>query len=472
MRSRHPVQDGTSAWASALSAVIGPSGLDVASPVGASVAASDAPGRSAYDQPMPAAPDDVHIRPAEPRDADRLRQIFTAAKGSWGYDAVLVGEAAADLDLSPEALLAKEVYVAEVGGQPVGFVSLVPGSDVWLLDDLWVDPAWMGRGIGRMLFTHASDRARDAGAHRLEWESDPNAVGFYEKMGGEYLRDSKPTIWGRVVPVMGVELPARAAREVAKRVARGAGNVARGAGRVAESVAEAGEAIADRIGPVVETVRPAVLAARDRRRRSRSHEPLPNLFDVHPEARNAPVRELGLYPIPAAEIRGTAVEGPAQRGLDFLPLPPFRSRNWQARWQRIRGAMERMSLLPPIEVLKTSDGYWVTDGHNRVAAALATGQVDIDAVVSAVQLPGEPATVPTGPLGPVLAGTRELQAAGRGLLTPGASLEGFTGRPRAIARQPEAARQRTRDARKRATGPASAGPSGPATDAQQKDTPG
>src|SRR6266511_6418365 len=85
---------------------------------------------------------------------------------------------------------------------------------------------------------------------------------------------------------MGMELPARAAREVAKRVASRAGRAARGAGRVAESVAEAGEAIADRIGPVVETVRPAVLAARDRRRRSRSHEPLPNLFDVHPAARS------------------------------------------------------------------------------------------------------------------------------------------------------------------------------------------
>jgi GNAT superfamily N-acetyltransferase len=369
---------------------------------------------------MPAAPDDVRIRPAEPQDADRLREIFTAAKGSWGYDAGLVREAAAALDLSPEALLAREVYVAEVDGQAVGFVSLVPGSEAWLLDDLWVDPAWMGRGIGRLLFTHASDRAREAGAHRLEWESDPNAVGFYEKMGGEYVRASEPTIWGRVVPIMGVDLPTRAAREVARRVAKSAG-------RVAESVADAGEAIADRIGPVVETVRPAVQAARDRRRRARSHEPLPNLFEVHPEARNAAIRELGLYPIPVAEIRGTAVEGPAQRGLDFLPLPPFRSRNWQARWQRIRSAVERLSTLPPIEVLRTSDGYWVIDGHNRVAAALATGQVDVDAVVRAVQLPGEAAIVPTGPLGPVLTGTQELQAAGRGLLTPGASLEGLIG---------------------------------------------
>lgn len=409
-----------------------------------SIPTDDARKRPAYDQPMPPITDDVRIRPAEPEDAGRLQEIFMAAKGSWGYDPALVKDAAADLDLSPEALRAKDVHVAEVDGRPVGFVSLMARPEAWLIDDLWVDPAWTGLGIGRLLFDHAADRARELGAPRLEWEADPNAVGFFERMGGQYLRDSPPTIWGRVVPVMGMELPARAAREVAKRVASRAGRAARGAGRVAGSVAEAGEAIADRIVPVVETVRPAVRAARDRRRRARSHEPLPNLFDVHPAARYAAIRELGLYPIPVSEIRGTAVEGPAQRGLDFRPLPPFRSRNWQARWQRIRNAVERMAVLPPIEVLKTTDGYWVTDGHNRVAAALATGQVDVDAVVSAVQLPGEPAPVPTGPLGPVLAGREELQAAGRGLLTPGASFEGLVAHPDgAIAREPDPSPPRT-----------------------------
>jgi hypothetical protein len=34
----------------------------------------------------------------------------------------------------------------------------------------------------------------------------PSAVGFYEKMGGRYLRDSAPSEWGRVLPVMGVDL--------------------------------------------------------------------------------------------------------------------------------------------------------------------------------------------------------------------------------------------------------------------------
>ena len=31
---------------------------------------------------------------------------------------------------------------------------------------------------------------------RMEWEAEPNALGFYERMGGRYLRDSEPERMG------------------------------------------------------------------------------------------------------------------------------------------------------------------------------------------------------------------------------------------------------------------------------------
>jgi hypothetical protein len=40
----------------------------------------------------------------------------------------------------------------------------------------------------------------------MEWEAEPNAIGFYEKMGGTYVRKSEQTEWGRYLSVMGVEL--------------------------------------------------------------------------------------------------------------------------------------------------------------------------------------------------------------------------------------------------------------------------
>jgi hypothetical protein len=76
--------------------------------------------------------------------------------------------------------------------------------------------------------------------------------------------------------------------------------------------------------------------------------------------------------------------------------------------------MSRMDILPPIDVVRYRDAYWVLDGHNRVAAAKYGGQVEIDAnVVELVPPGGRPSERPTS-LAPVLLGARALRAAGRG----------------------------------------------------------
>jgi GNAT superfamily N-acetyltransferase len=146
------------------------------------------------------------IRPARPEDGERLREIAIAAKGHWGYDPEAVMRWAADGDFSASGLRAKDFFVAEAEGRAVGWAALIPRGDVVWLDDMWVMPEWIGKGVGSLLFRHAVERARAVGGRTLEWEAEPNAVGFYERMGGRYLRDSEPSEWGRVLPMMGVEL--------------------------------------------------------------------------------------------------------------------------------------------------------------------------------------------------------------------------------------------------------------------------
>jgi hypothetical protein len=218
-------------------------------------------------------------------------------------------------------------------------------------------------------------------------------------------------------------------RAVRKRLAHRATSLAGGvvdvAADVASSVAPVAGAVPSVARKVAATTRQVATAGPLRRRhraRVRRNEPLPNLFDVHPEARLAPTRELGLETIGVDEIVGTAVAGPAQRGKDFKPLPAFRSLNWEGRWQRIQRAVDRLEPLPPIDVLWTADGYWVTDGHNRVAAAIDVGQVGIDADVRAVLLPGQPSPPPSQSLAAVLAEAGQVEAAGSGRLSRGATL--------------------------------------------------
>jgi GNAT superfamily N-acetyltransferase len=148
----------------------------------------------------------VHIRAGRPEEADVLREIAIAAKSHWGYDRTWVRQWVEGGGFSDEALRGREIYVAEIDERPVGWAASVSKGDVCWLDDLWIDPSWIGKGIGSRLWQHVAERAVDIGALRLEWEAEPNAIGFYEKMGGRYLRDSDSSEWGRALPVMGVTL--------------------------------------------------------------------------------------------------------------------------------------------------------------------------------------------------------------------------------------------------------------------------
>ena len=103
--------------------------------------------------------------------------------------------------------------MAEAEGRPVGWAALIPRGEVGWLEDLWVEPAWIGRGLGRILFERVAAEARERGARRLEWEAEPNAAGFYEHLGGAYVRDSDETEWGRVLEVLGLDLASACARD-------------------------------------------------------------------------------------------------------------------------------------------------------------------------------------------------------------------------------------------------------------------
>jgi GNAT superfamily N-acetyltransferase len=127
----------------------------------------------------------------------RLREIARAAKGHWGYDPQLVAAWAASIEFPPE----EQLIVAERG-----WAAVVPRGEVAWLDDLWIEPAAMGQGLGRELFERAAAIGRKAGCVRMEWEAEPNALGFYERLGAVYVRDSDPSEWGRVLAVMAVSL--------------------------------------------------------------------------------------------------------------------------------------------------------------------------------------------------------------------------------------------------------------------------
>ncbi len=93
---------------------------------------------------------------------------------------------------------AAEAVVAEVDGAVVAFALFFTNFSTFLgrpglyLEDLYVQPAQRGRGLGKALLSHLGALAVARGCGRFEWsvlDWNENAIRFYEKMGATVMPD-------------------------------------------------------------------------------------------------------------------------------------------------------------------------------------------------------------------------------------------------------------------------------------------
>ena len=87
---------------------------------------------------------------------------------------------------------AAEVVIAEWAGEPTGFALFFHNFSTFLgrpgvyLEDLYVEPAHRGRGIGRALLAYLARLAVERGCGRLEWavlDWNEPAIRFYRSLG-------------------------------------------------------------------------------------------------------------------------------------------------------------------------------------------------------------------------------------------------------------------------------------------------
>ena len=148
-----------------------------------------------------------HIRRARPEEAVALRELAHRSKAHWPYSQAFLDAVQPLLELDGRDIQASEVWVLEAEAQPIGWHRVTLHGELAELEDLWLEPAWIGTGMGRVLFEHAVGVARGHGAARMEWDADPYAEGFYLAMGGEEIgRSPSAAVEGRTLPRMRLRL--------------------------------------------------------------------------------------------------------------------------------------------------------------------------------------------------------------------------------------------------------------------------
>jgi GNAT superfamily N-acetyltransferase len=167
------------------------------------------------------------IRPATRAD---IPQIMAYIRALAAYERAPEAVIATEESLERDGFGAHPYYfclMAEFNGKTVGYALSFFNYSTWVgpgiyLEDLFVEPALRGLGIGRALLQRVAAIAVERGCKRLQWavlDWNTTAIDFYKAMGGEFLDE-----W-RTVRMSGAALE-RLATCGGARVSRESGNTA------------------------------------------------------------------------------------------------------------------------------------------------------------------------------------------------------------------------------------------------------
>lgn len=133
------------------------------------------------------------MREAGEEDLGRVLEIYAAA-GIGGASQFSVEEARERLPKF-SAYPSYRLFVALDDGQVVGCYSLLildklakRGMPSGIVEDVAVDPAAQGQGVGRAMMEHARELCREAGCYKMALSSNLErtaAHAFYERLGFE-----------------------------------------------------------------------------------------------------------------------------------------------------------------------------------------------------------------------------------------------------------------------------------------------
>ncbi|MGA2924676.1 MAG: GNAT family N-acetyltransferase [Solirubrobacteraceae bacterium] len=133
------------------------------------------------------------IRAAELDDLPALRRVYRSSSLSVERFREILLANPETLELSGQAVIEGRTRVAVgTNGEILGFITgLSLRESVLELEDLFVDPRWMRRGVARRLVEDLAAAARRDRVTVIEVTANPAAVAFYRSVGFVHLHDTE-----------------------------------------------------------------------------------------------------------------------------------------------------------------------------------------------------------------------------------------------------------------------------------------
>lgn len=142
------------------------------------------------------------IREALLKETNELSELALSSKATWDYSEEFIQACKEDLTITEAYMKNNYVYVLENEGVKIGFFSFLRKEED-ALDFLYLHPNYKGKGYGKVLWEGVVEKAAQLGIKRFTIDSDPNAKGYYMKMGAKLIGETPSTVFNnRTLPLL------------------------------------------------------------------------------------------------------------------------------------------------------------------------------------------------------------------------------------------------------------------------------
>lgn len=149
----------------------------------------------------------MNIIPGKKQDAKILSDLTFRSKAHWGYAPEQMEAWRADLTITEDYIAQNHVYMLVDQQHVPGYYSFFEQSSKMVkLDNLFVDPDFIGLGFGGQLIEDFMSKSRQLKFQTMTLDADPHAESFYKKYGFQSVGRLATSIPGRYLPVMELQL--------------------------------------------------------------------------------------------------------------------------------------------------------------------------------------------------------------------------------------------------------------------------
>jgi len=105
--------------------------------------------------------------------------------------------------ITEDFILNNPTYILKIDEKVIGFYGLLLKNDVTSLEYLFIEPTYIGKGYGKILWNHALEECQKIGVREFTIITSPEARAFYLKLGATIYNEVDSLISkGKKTPIL------------------------------------------------------------------------------------------------------------------------------------------------------------------------------------------------------------------------------------------------------------------------------